>query len=85
MLKSNSTRRSGHQRKDAVNPVQSAFPFTNIGRIDDDVLVVPLNQVISGQVTLQKLDDQCGVVKEAEVQESGEMPSTPLPSDSASV
>jgi len=47
--------------------------------------LVPLNQVISGQVTMQKLNDQCGVVKEQEVQESGEMPSAPLASDSASV
>ena len=85
VLKSNSTRRSGHQRKDAVKPVKSASPFTNIGSIEDDVQVVPLNQVISGQVTMQKLNDQCGVVKEQEVQESGEMPSAPKNAQKAEV
>ena len=39
--------------------------------------VVPLNRVMSGQVTLQTFNDQCVVVKEAEVQERGEMPSAP--------
>ena len=63
VLKSNSTRRGGQQRKGAVKPVKSASPFTNIGGIEDEVLVVLLNQVISGQVTLQKLNDQCGLVK----------------------
>ena len=40
------------------------------------MLLVPLNRVISGQVTTQKLNDQCSVVKEQEVQESGETVST---------
>ena len=63
VLKSISTRRGGQQRRGAVKPVKSASPFTNIGGIEDEVLVVLLNQVISGQVTLQKLNDQCGLVK----------------------
>ena len=79
--KSSSTRRGGLQRKDAVNPVESTFPFTNIGGIDDDVLLVRLNRV----VTMQKVNDQCGVVKEHEVHESGEMPSAPKTAQEAEV
>ena len=47
--------------------------------------MVPLNRVISGQVTMQKLNDQCGVVKEQEEQESGEMPSAPKNAQKAEV
>ena len=34
---------------------------------------------------MQKLNDQCGVVKEQEVQESGEMPSAPKNAQKAEV
>lgn len=61
-LKSNSSRRTA-QRKGAVKDVKSAAPFTNIGGVEDDVLVSLLNQVIAGQVTLQRLNDLCALVK----------------------
>ena len=61
-LKSSSSRRTA-QRKGAVKAVKSAAPFTNIGGVDDEVLCTLLNQVIAGQVTLQKLNDLCALVK----------------------
>ena len=61
-LKSTSSRRAA-LRKGAVKHVKSASSFTNIGGVDDDVLIALLNQVIAGEVTLQKLNDMCALVK----------------------
>ena len=61
-LKSSSSRRAG-QRRAGVKTVKSAANFTNIGGVEDSMLVTLLQQVVSGQTTLQKLNDLCALVK----------------------
>lgn len=61
-LKSTSNRRAGGGRA-RVKPVKSASNFTNIGGLDDSVLIPLLQSVVNGQLTLQKLNDKCALIK----------------------
>lgn len=59
--KSNSNRRRG--QKVASREVKSASAFTNIGGVDDSVLIPLLEDIVKGRSTLTKLNDQCGLTK----------------------
>ena len=61
-LKSSSNRRAGGGRA-RLKTVNSAAGFTNIGGLDDVVLVPLLQSVVKGQLTLQKLGDKCALIK----------------------
>ncbi len=57
-----SNRRPG-QRRTGVKTVKSAACFTNIGGVEDVMLISLLEAVVKGQATLQKLNEQCALVK----------------------
>ena len=60
--KVSSTRRAGRNRS-GLKVVKSAANFTNIGGIDDNLLVPLLEAVVNGHASLQKLNDQCALLK----------------------
>ena len=51
------------KRKTAVKTVICAGNFTNIGGIDNDVLIPLLTDVVNGHSSLMRLNDNCALVK----------------------
>ena len=58
-----SSRRHGKQRPARVKTVKSAANFTNIGGVDDETLNDLLHEIVVGHSSLQKLNEQCGLIK----------------------
>jgi hypothetical protein len=57
-----SNRRGGGGRA-RLKPVKSAANFTNIGGLEDSVLLPLLQSVVHGHSTLQKLSEKCALIK----------------------
>ena len=60
---SGSSSKARKTRKGGAKEVKSAANFTNIGGIDDSILEEMLQAIVVGHASLQRLNEQCGLVK----------------------